>query len=633
MAYSTVTQHPKGYPFTSVMAAPFDADNTGVLDASSAFAEVFVYLSNSGTVWVPKGTYKIDENVTVPAGITLFVSAGVTFTIAIDKVFSIAGYLIAPPDITFGGSGTYTIAAGHTLFDAFEISVVGSDFDASVPTTGVLFIDKATTMTESVTIPAGVELWFVKGGIVSVPTGKTLIINGPIDAGPFQIFTWVGTGTVTFGNSCKVGHAEWWGAKGDDSTDCTAAINKAGASGLNKLLVQNGTYRVTNLVFASSILIEGTRGSTIKQPVVSGVAVKFYHATTALDFAGLKDIRIVGAATTAVAGNHGVWVENVTHHLILNNVYITAFGADGFRCEGSTWRSNIDNLLITYCYGWGIQGLQGGLGYLWNANVSNNVSILWCKNGLKLESCYSHTFNGLVIEDDSGSMNPTEKFIYISAGWGIVFNNLYIETDYCNTNIIEFTGTDTSGFYGGQITGTSANITDFIKFTANVSSSFVRDMRITTSGSGYSTRAINIAAATCQYNVIENCRITGFTAKVVDAGYFNRVSEGSWFTAYQSDSPALLGQGSTANHMAFTARVTGDTYDRYRVTAGGEIVWGSGAATPDVNLYRSAANVLKTDDSLIVGVVAEHADNAAAVAAGLAVGTLYRTGDALKVVH
>lgn len=31
--------------------------------------------------------------------------------------------------------------------------------------------------------------------------------------------------------------------------------------------------------------------------------------------------------------------------------------------------------------------------------------------------------------------------------------------------------------------------------------------------------------------------------------------------------------------------------------------------------------------------VAEYADNAAAVAAGLAVGTLYRTGDALKIVH
>jgi hypothetical protein len=31
--------------------------------------------------------------------------------------------------------------------------------------------------------------------------------------------------------------------------------------------------------------------------------------------------------------------------------------------------------------------------------------------------------------------------------------------------------------------------------------------------------------------------------------------------------------------------------------------------------------------------VAEHADNAAAIAAGLPVGTRYRTGDFLKIVH
>jgi hypothetical protein len=379
--------------------------------------------------------------------------------------------------------------------------------------------------------------------------------------------------------------------------------------------------------------LEGTRGSAIRQPVASGVAVKFYHATTSLGFAGLKDIQVIGAATGAVVGNHGVWVENVTHHLILDNVYITAFGADGFRCEGATWRSSIKDVLITYCYGWGVHGLQGGLGNLWNANSSMNLSILWCKNGLKLASCYNHTFINLVIEDDSGTMTPTERFIHLTAGWGVIFVNPYIETDYCNTNVIEFDGSDTCGFYGGQISGTSAAITDWIKFTANVTYCFVRDLRLTVTGSGYSTRAVNIVAPTCQYNVIDNAKITGFTTKVVDAGYFNRVSEGSWFTAYQSDSPALLGQGSTVPHMAFTARVTGDSYDRYRVTAGGEIVFGSGAATLDVNLYRSAANVLKTDDSLIVGTVAEHADNAAAVAAGLAVGTFYRTGDALKVVH
>ena len=37
--------------------------------------------------------------------------------------------------------------------------------------------------------------------------------------------------------------------------------------------------------------------------------------------------------------------------------------------------------------------------------------------------------------------------------------------------------------------------------------------------------------------------------------------------------------------------------------------------------------------SVIVGVTASYADNAAAIAGGLSAGTIYRTGDNLKIVH
>ncbi len=38
-------------------------------------------------------------------------------------------------------------------------------------------------------------------------------------------------------------------------------------------------------------------------------------------------------------------------------------------------------------------------------------------------------------------------------------------------------------------------------------------------------------------------------------------------------------------------------------------------------------------ESLTIGVVGDYADNAAAITAGLSVGTVYRTGDTLKIVH
>lgn len=60
--------------------------------------------------------------------------------------------------------------------------------------------------------------------------------------------------------------------------------------------------------------------------------------------------------------------------------------------------------------------------------------------------------------------------------------------------------------------------------------------------------------------------------------------------------------GSSATSDVLYSKVSGDSVGRFYVSADGAHQWGSGAATRDTNLYRSAANTLKTDDSLIVDV-------------------------------
>jgi len=65
---------------------------------------------------------------------------------------------------------------------------------------------------------------------------------------------------------------------------------------------------------------------------------------------------------------------------------------------------------------------------------------------------------------------------------------------------------------------------------------------------------------------------------------------------------SLLIVRAAASDTAFHAYVTGDTQSRFLVQADGKVLWGTGAATGDTNLYRSAADTLKTDDSLSVGV-------------------------------
>lgn len=48
----------------------------------------------------------------------------------------------------------------------------------------------------------------------------------------------------------------------------------------------------------------------------------------------------------------------------------------------------------------------------------------------------------------------------------------------------------------------------------------------------------------------------------------------------------------------FRTRVGAEGSYRMRIEAGGGILWGDGTASADTNLYRGAANVLRTDDSL-----------------------------------
>lgn len=70
--------------------------------------------------------------------------------------------------------------------------------------------------------------------------------------------------------------------------------------------------------------------------------------------------------------------------------------------------------------------------------------------------------------------------------------------------------------------------------------------------------------------------------------------------AATTSSLALI-EGANSGRRAFAVKVTGDTVNRYNQFTDGKMEWGSGALARDTNLYRSAADTLKTDDSFVVG--------------------------------
>jgi hypothetical protein len=73
---------------------------------------------------------------------------------------------------------------------------------------------------------------------------------------------------------------------------------------------------------------------------------------------------------------------------------------------------------------------------------------------------------------------------------------------------------------------------------------------------------------------------------------------------------------AAASSEALRTKVAGDSNARMSVDAGGKITWGTGSASGDVTLYRSAANILKTDDTLVAttGVVTLATDGAPSTA-------------------
>lgn len=99
-----------------------------------------------------------------------------------------------------------------------------------------------------------INLKMGNGAMLSVDRGNTLTINGGIEAGLQQIFT--GDGSVGGNPKITEVYPEWFGAKGDDSTDCSKAFNDA-FKFFNVLKVPEGKYLMLNVFTPANSTIRG----------------------------------------------------------------------------------------------------------------------------------------------------------------------------------------------------------------------------------------------------------------------------------------------------------------------------------------------------------------------------------------
>lgn len=258
----------------------------------------------------------------------------------------------------FDGGGGYDFADGTVLKNAWFPSI---DYvlDRTVSDNVTIEVVTPQTMTGDRTLSADIVLkWSGPDSVITITPGKTLTLNGKIDAGPYKIFdVTAGVGGIGLqSRSTDVGYAEWFGADSGDSTADTDDMNMAISvlAGRTMQLLP-GTYLIEegglNIVYGLEIV--GTKDSVIKlkdgenpaatdvmievgalahQTVLRGFSVDgnrdnnttgAYHAiSVAADYCMLDDLTIWDINANA-GGGDGIYIDSTADELRVRDLNIT----------------------------------------------------------------------------------------------------------------------------------------------------------------------------------------------------------------------------------------------------------------------------------------------------------------------
>jgi hypothetical protein len=231
-------------------------------------------LGNSAQVYIG-GVYQQRSTYTI-AGTTLtFSAAPVAGTDNIEFV----NFLTSTIGTTSADLVTYTPAGSgavaRSAASKFNEWVTLADFAGNITSaiasfganSATFIINQDVTISSNLTIPSTINVWVENGAVITVNGGVTLTINGSFLGYTNQVFD--GSGKVVFAaTSVAAVLPEWFGAKADNSTDCTTAFAKTLAAATDTGLIsgasilpvrlQSGTYVVGNVVLPAASQVYGT---------------------------------------------------------------------------------------------------------------------------------------------------------------------------------------------------------------------------------------------------------------------------------------------------------------------------------------------------------------------------------------
>jgi hypothetical protein len=255
---------------------------------------------------VPSGAWTISSRLNVPANISLKPARGTVFTVTIPDV--------AIADLSRAAACVVSWV-GHGMSNGDLVYLSGITQAQWSALNGHHVVTKINN--DSFSIPVNTSA-FAGGYVPGTDPGtysQTVAIYGPIDAGLYQIFSCTGTGKVVIGpGAVKEVYPQWWGAVGDDATDCTAALQAAFDTGM-KVVLPTGTYQHTDLAIkASGFRLEGVeKTKSILKPkatAVKGIYTDNLGTSTYINYIVLKNFTLDQSLQPDVATNFGIYLKH-----------------------------------------------------------------------------------------------------------------------------------------------------------------------------------------------------------------------------------------------------------------------------------------------------------------------------------
>jgi len=273
------------------------------------------------------------------------------------------------------------------FFSSFAIAVAAV---GNAVTT--LYIPDNQPVAGSIATPTTLTLKFGPAGFLSIATGKTVTINGNIDAGLTKIFSCAGTGKVVFGaGAVKEVYPEWWGAVGDRAIDDIDALNAASKCLNNS---GGGTFKAVSLEYG------------ISGPFIGYSNVKYK---------GIGGSGMYGTDTPAInRGTTLVWLGGNTGTMVsLSNTW--GLNWDGISLEG-TYAEEGPSTLIGFDIETNTPLVIGAKNS--QRNFLENFSIRNCETAIAFDRNFEDAGNtdGWVIE----------KFYFDFCNKGITLNSIHI---------------------------------------------------------------------------------------------------------------------------------------------------------------------------------------------------------------